>query len=246
MPEPRQLLIRRAIALSNRGDGLSVGWLEDNFHHFGVSLRHHAGQVTGVSSRVVRYPWTTCAEAGAPLRELVGMPLLRRPSDLAGQLAMREHCTHLFELAALVMAQAAIGRDELAYEARIGSPRDDGVLIGTIEANGSERLQWTVAGGMVLEPADLAGRSLVVGFRELLAEMSDEAAELSWILRRAFWLAEGDMAFARRDRAQDVGLGPVCYTFAPENSCRAWAMRNSRIDIASPETELLRFASETP
>lgn len=246
MPEQQPLLIRRVISLCNRDDGLCVGWLEDNFHHLGVTVRHHAGRVTGLSSRIVRYPWTTCAETGGPLRELVGTPLRRRPSDLATYHAMRQHCTHLFELAALIMAQAASGRAERRYDARIWSRQADGALGGTLTLNGNECTRWTVASGVVLEPATLAGQSLVYRFRERLADMDDEAAEFSWILRRAFWLAEGDLGFVRKERAQDVGLGPVCYTFLPEHSCRSIAKRTSRIDINAPDAALLELAGETP
>jgi hypothetical protein len=174
------------------------------------------------------------------------MTLRRRASDLAAHHSIRQHCTHLFELAALVVAQAAWARKDRRYDARVWSAEGKRVLCGTLRLNDHLSASWSVAGGVVLEPAALAGQSLVTRFRERLVAFDDEEAERSWIMRRVFWLPEGDMNFVRMQRADEVGLGPVCYTFLAECSCRALAMPTSRVDVNAPDAIFLSFASDIP
>ena len=38
--------LRRRIDLRREGDGAAVGWLEDDFHHFGVTIEHRDGVMT--------------------------------------------------------------------------------------------------------------------------------------------------------------------------------------------------------
>ena len=41
------------------------GGLEDDFHHFEVTLHHDGAHVTGIEMHAVRWPWATCPDAGA-------------------------------------------------------------------------------------------------------------------------------------------------------------------------------------
>ena len=44
------------------------GDMEDDFHRFGVTLRHDGERVVEVVGDGTRFPWTTCPSAVEPLR----------------------------------------------------------------------------------------------------------------------------------------------------------------------------------
>ena len=56
---------RRAILLRTLDEASVQGELEDDFHRFGVTLRHDGRAVTAVEGRSIRYPWSSCPLAGA-------------------------------------------------------------------------------------------------------------------------------------------------------------------------------------
>jgi len=63
---------RRLIDLKAWDERTVVGWLEDDHHHFGITLIHDRAVVTDVRTAALRHPWVTCPSAGEPLRVLVG------------------------------------------------------------------------------------------------------------------------------------------------------------------------------
>jgi len=67
----------------------AVGWLEDDFHHFGVTIEHEGGRVVDVRMAAPRTPWSTCPGAAKPLQALLGKPLVARASDVGSLLDMR-------------------------------------------------------------------------------------------------------------------------------------------------------------
>ncbi len=74
-----------------------------------MTLHHDDAQVLSVVSGSVRAPWTTCADAAAPLRRLAGMPLSERCLAITEWTDSTQHCTHQLDLAALAVAHAARG-----------------------------------------------------------------------------------------------------------------------------------------
>jgi hypothetical protein len=66
-PDPRPGRLRRRIALSAESSERATGWVEDDFHHFGVMIEHRAGVVTRVTAVAPRAPWSTCPAAVLPL-----------------------------------------------------------------------------------------------------------------------------------------------------------------------------------
>src|SRR5436190_762846 len=98
---------RRRIRVIATAPGVVEGGLEDDQHYFTVTLRHDDACVLSVESGSVRSPWTTCADAAAPLRALAGMPLSDRCLAVTEWTASVEHCTHQLDLAGLAVAHAA-------------------------------------------------------------------------------------------------------------------------------------------
>src|SRR5690554_4658629 len=109
--------MRRLIDLRCDDAHTAVGWLEDDFHHFGVTIKHDGNRVTGARMTAERYPWETCPGAAHPLKAIVGKPLISRASDIGRLLEMRQQCTHVFDLTGLVLAQAKKGHHQRRYEA---------------------------------------------------------------------------------------------------------------------------------
>ena len=98
------------------------GELEDDFHHFRVELRHDGSLVTDVVGSGLRSPWTTCLDAGVPLRALVGTRLTTGPLALS-HLDARQNCTHMFDLAGLIVTHAARGVDgDRVYDIAVDDP----------------------------------------------------------------------------------------------------------------------------
>ena len=101
-----QGVYRRRIRLVS-DEGRVRADLEDDFHRFGVALRHDGLRVVEARADARRFPWETCPGAGARIEELVGTPLVVRAVDLAAHTDPRLHCTHLYDLAAWARASAA-------------------------------------------------------------------------------------------------------------------------------------------
>ena len=103
---PGTSLFRRRIRLVNVDSSYTVGELEDDCHHFRVELRHDRSTIVSAAGQYLRGPWTTCREAGEPLRAIEGRPMRPHASAIGGYADARDNCTHLFDLTGLAMAQA--------------------------------------------------------------------------------------------------------------------------------------------
>jgi len=83
---------RRRIRLVRLDPTTVWGGLEDDFHHFEVTLTHDNAVVTGVTMEARRWPWATCPAAGENLDKLVGMPLSDRCTAVAATGDSRSRC----------------------------------------------------------------------------------------------------------------------------------------------------------
>ncbi|MCP5403635.1 MAG: DUF2889 domain-containing protein [Novosphingobium sp.] len=219
---------RRLIDLRREDDGAVVGWLEDDFHHFGVTIEHDGRTITAVRVESERYPFTTCSLAGTNLQGMVGRELVPRCTEIGAMVPMREQCTHMFDLAGLAMAHAAAGRSHRRYEAVI--PDRDIIaweagmrrLLGAGDAwllrDGEEVMRWQIEKRMITGPREWAGQPLVEGFRARTEKMAIDEAEAASVLRRAVMVSAGrtldpDLFSSARDRGQSG----VCFTFLEEN-----------------------------
>ena len=94
MNEP--LIYRRATIISASEYQVSAE-MEDDFHHFRITLRHDGDVVTGIVGESIRFPWTTCGlEAEQKIQGLAGLRL----DSMYEQLSPDERfsqCTHNFD-----------------------------------------------------------------------------------------------------------------------------------------------------
>lgn len=116
---PFEGIFRRQIDLRSWDARTVVAWLEDECHHFGLTLTHDGERVTAVRVATPRDPWTSCAAVGEPLQALVGQPLVARCTDLGALVDMRRQCTHVFDLAGLALALAYARRQHRRYHGTV-------------------------------------------------------------------------------------------------------------------------------
>jgi len=212
---------RRRIVVSRRDKRSVVCNLEDDFHHFEVTLSHDQNRVIAVHNKSHRWPWATCPGAADHLRLLVGAPLSTRFTDAARFASAQANCTHQFDAAAHAITAAAHGREYRQYDAEIAS------LLHRAEpgrnrlwVDGRLTLDW------VMQPAtppdltgDLRGAPWKGGFMRWVDErLEPEAAEDAIVLRRACDIGMGrGMPLDAIPVAADLltTMGGVCHSMQP-------------------------------
>jgi hypothetical protein len=241
----------RAIDIRTVSESQVTTWLEDDFHHFGVTVFHDGGCVTDVDVVTPRHPYTTCASAGQSLRALVGAPLVERASDVGRWLNMREQCTHVFDLAGLAMAHAAAGRKHRRYQTTIddravvavhmSGQRTLGSGRAALLQDGVEVMIWDLDRYEITSPGTWAGQSLKQGFRAKTETLALDSAEHAMILRRSIMVAGG------RSADRDTVLLPrentkpaVCHTYQPTQRPQAEFITDSVRDWSNSQDELLK------
>ena len=249
MPEHAAPCARRAIDL--RSSDLSVeAWLEDDFHHFGIEVRHDGEKIIAVDGQAARFPRDTCPGAVGILQEVVGMPLDRRATALGRYTNMRKHCTHLYDLLGLAIAHAACGREHRRYEAMVpdrelldqANPdsRFSGPTRPELYRDGRLVMAWQVQGNQIIGPADYAGVSMGRGFREWTETLDLDEAEAAHVLRRATLIALGRLIDLQDLPPEGVqGMVGVCHSFQPEVVRGSSRMLASTRDYSERPQDLL-------
>jgi hypothetical protein len=211
---------RRRIRVVATEPGVVQGGLEDDFHHFEVTLRHDGSRVIGAEGRGVRTPWTTCGDAAGPLRALSGMPLSLRPFAAAEHTSPRLNCTHMFDLAALAIAQAARGTPHRQYDVEVPfAAQWGGRAVVRLWRDHELALEWVLDGPRVIEPEPYTNAPWRGGFKVWAqAHLDVETAEAAIVLRRACEIGTGrGIDLDALDRAEQLPahMIGVCYTLQP-------------------------------
>lgn len=240
--------LRRLIDLDPRGSDQVVAWVEDDFHHFGLTIHHDGHTITDVSGIAERAPWTTCFAAPLKLRGLVGRTLMRRASEIGALIDMRDQCTHLFDLAGLAIAHAAQGRPHRRYEAIVpditAEKSRDGI---TLSQDGVVVMEWSVTDRVIVAPDRYAGHGLDQGFRAWTETMGEDEAEYAFILRRAVMVSSGRaIDLDRLQRADQTGMGAVCHTFQPENRLEGLRIIGATRNYEAGSGGMLGVVDKTP
>jgi hypothetical protein len=242
---------RRRIRIVRLDPTTVWGGLEDDFHHFEVTLDHDASTVTGVTMEARRWPWATCPDAGANLAQLVGMALSPRCTAVAEVSDPHWQCTHQFDLAGLCVAHAARGTHRREYEVAL-EPDGDG-LRPRLWRDGEIVLEWTISDGRPTRvlvdpqpPFDAAPwRGGFIKWADATLPAAD--AEAAIVLRRAC-----DIGMGRGMDLEAIGVGEeldgimrgVCYSMQPSVSPVAFRNRGSIRDFGSHRDALLRDRHE--
>ena len=212
---------RRRIRVRRTAPGIVVSALEDDFHHFEVTLRHDDERVRSCENVSYRWPWSTCPDAAGPLRELAGMPLSRRFTAAGTWTDPKQNCTHQFDTACHAITHAASGRDSRVYDVEI--PRRDpetGETRVRLWVDGELRLAWSIDWNGIVDPApELAPAPWRGGFmRWADATLPEDDAECAIVLRRACDIGMGrgmDLdAIPVADQLPQMMAG-ICHTMQP-------------------------------
>ncbi len=252
---------RKRIRVETCAPGMLMGALEDTAHHVRVKMRFEGARVREVQGEPVRLPWVTCPGAAEGLRSLVGAEATTALRELRRHYDPASHCTHFFDLAHLVLAQAArnlAGAAEpvRAYEAVVPAPqgvgvvaagphtelRGGGVTTAALFRNGVCVLQWQLEGSRIIGPDPFTGLGLREGFLQWCEQhLDDERAEAAYVLRRVagMWMI-ANLAMDAFDNVAQTGLPQgTCFTAQPERMGRAARNVGSQRDYSAPSAPML-------
>jgi hypothetical protein len=229
--------LHRVIALAAHPGGVRAA-LEDDFHHFRVTLRHDGARVTGVDYESPRHPFSLCPGAGARLAELIGLELAAGLTPVFARTDARQQCTHQFDLAALAVATAARGASR-RYHAWV----PDGVAGRTepqLWRDGERVLRWSVESERVVSAGPCAGISLRQGFTDWAAgALPSEEREAAIVLRRAVMISHGRRIVARLDALPHAWPAGGCWVMQPERHREAARCVGSARDFSERASALL-------
>jgi hypothetical protein len=205
---------RRAIRLHDL-TGQATAEIEDDFHHFVVTVLHDGVRVTDARGQAIRYPWSSCPLAAGSLAALAGLPISSDPTAVYRHIDPLLQCTHMFEMAGLAATQAARGLGERRYEATVSDPAG-GWVEAELACDGEPVLRWRLRDGVIAEPARHRGKRPSDFRSQTLADLPHEEAEYLLILRRVTALAGArGMDIDRFATAADMNLGRACFVFRP-------------------------------
>lgn len=241
---------RRRIRLVRTEPGVVEAALEDDFHHFALTLRHDGERVVEIAGRAIRWPWSTCAAAVVPLRQLEGMPLSPRCTAVATGADPRANCTHLFDLAGLAVAHAARNIEARQYDAEIPRPVDRRSRV-RLWRDGELGLVWELVDGAVVDAPPYSDVPWNGGFmRWAEATFGADDAEAAIVLRRACTIGSGrGMDLDVYDRAGDLEpiMSGICFTMQPGRMHESLRVKGSVRDFAArPDALLASDADPSP
>jgi hypothetical protein len=237
---------RRRILVRSTAADTVVADLEDDFHHFVVTLHHDGHAVVAVDAESIRWPWSTCPGAAVPLRALAGAPLTTRWTYAARWTSPALNCTHQFDAAAHAITHAARvtsgrGGDVRQYDVEIAAvlARGEDVALNRLWVDGRLTLQWHMqpAREPIDLPAELAGAPWRGGFLRWADEhLEPDFAEQACVLRRA-----SDIGMGRGMPLDDIPVASelpgsmrgVCHSLQPETAPVAFRNVGSIRDFAA-------------
>ncbi len=235
---------RRRIRVETLEPGVVRSDLQDDFHHFVITLRHDGDVIGSVEAESIRWPWSTCPSAAEPLRKLASMPLARRFTAAGRFTDPKQNCTHQFDAACHAITHAAWGRTERVYDVEV--PRRDpvtGASYCRLWVDGDLTLAWNVSWeGIVDVVAPFTTAPWKGGFMRWADEtLAEDDAERAITLRRACDIGMG--------RGMDLDAIPVasqlppmmagvCHTMQPDFVAVALRHVGSIRDFA-PDPDLL-------
>lgn len=212
---------RRRISIQTIEPGVVISRLEDDFHHFVVTLRHDGERVESVEAQSLRWPWSTCPDAALPLRKLAMMPLSRRFTAAGRWTDPKQNCTHQFDTACYAITHAAHGRDRRVYDVEV--PLRDmttGATVVRLWVDGVLALTWDLRWSGIASPQPpFDAAPWRGGFMRWADEtLPEEEAERAITLRRASDIGMGrGMNLDGIPNAKELppSMAGICHTMQP-------------------------------
>lgn len=218
-PSPSEVVrgsLHRTVRVAVR-EGESRAVVEDDFHHFRVTIGHEGGVVTRADADAFRFPFSLCPAAGERLSQIVGMAVMPFMADVFRYTDARLQCTHQFDLAAVAIAAAARGTPR-RYDIEVPDAVE-GSAVATLARDGTPAMEWRVAAYAIATPARFCGISLGAGFTEwVTANLDVEEAEAALVLRRGVFISRGRAMIKALDRAPHAMTTGGCWVQQPGRS----------------------------
>lgn len=197
--------------------GMVVAAIEDDMHHFRVTLVHDGETVSEVRTEAIRWPWTTCPAAGDHLaRRMTGARL----AELGQIDPPQSHCTHQYEIALLAAAHA-LDAGPVLYSA-FAADRHGRSQHGELFRNGVKVLDWMMEGSRIVSEGPWQDRDLRQ-FKEWSGLLAPDEVEAVKVLRRVIHTSSARLWDGRGYPTADMvtGSAGACYTFDPARAAGA-------------------------
>jgi hypothetical protein len=203
----------RHVLITPRESAVSA-WVEDDYHHMGVTLHHHGAAITRVESEMVRAPWSTCPGAVAQLSAtFAGVAI----AAAAARGEKTLNCTHLYDMAVIAAAHA---HDMLpTHYAMTVSDALDGVRVAEITRDEVSLLRFVEREGVLTEPSAAAGKTLFQ-LGEWIASLDEAGREAARLLRWGAIIAHG-RAIPLERQSDATRMPANCFTFQEGRKERA-------------------------
>jgi len=232
---------RRRIRVRTTEPGVVVSELEDDFHHFVVTLTHDGERVVSCENTSLRWPWTTCPDAAVPLRRLAGMPLSRRFTAAGTWTDPKQNCTHQFDTACHAITHAASRRDDRVYDVEIPlRDAETGETNVRLWVNGALRLAWSINWSGLADPEppfdDAPWRGGFMRWAD--ATLPEDDAECAIVLRRACDIGMG--------RGMDLDGVPVADQLPKMMAGICHTMQSGVVEVAFRHVGSIRDFSGDP
>lgn len=204
-----------------------VAEMEDDFHHFCVAITHRGGMIASVDAMAERHPWSLCPAAAAGLQALVGSVVTPSLAEALGRLPIREHCTHMYDLACLATVYAAKGNiSARRWDMAVDDP-SEGERCARLSIDGVAALDWRIVGSDIVSPFAASLKRDFIG--AVAARLSPGEAEAAMLLRRAVFVSGGrrgdlDTRATAADGARNLG---GCFVMRPGTAELATRMRGA-------------------
>lgn len=223
--------------------------MEDDAHHFAVNIQHDENSIIGVRGESIRTPWSICPAAEANLHRLIGKRVDMNAKSLGAEIGVGEQCTHMYDLAILLMSHIVRGTHKRCYAVslpidNINTPRD-----AVLECNGETVLRWTIVGQTIVAPVPYSGLDVRQVGSWARTNLSDpDGIEAVSVLQRAMYSSVArTMNLDTLTNAVPLAgkLGP-CFVFRPEQIGNANRNVGSTIDFTIGRRPLEQRSMSTP
>lgn len=185
-PDYGRGLYRRRIRLFAEAGAVQAA-LEDTNHAMRLVLRHDGARIVEIRPEFRRYPLTVCPGAAAPLQAFIGTALATPLRRLLSEHDPRAHCTHIYDLTVLGIAQALRGGAR-QYDVEIPDEHP-GPVWSRVLRDGEEVHRWQTFEARIVAPGPLAGRPLLKGFTLWAIERfagDAEALEAAMVFQKGY------------------------------------------------------------
>jgi len=236
-------VLRRRTAVATRkiaaGESEARAVVEDDFHHFRVTILSRNGHVEGTSTQSLRTPTMICGQAGQRLTELEGMALDPASASVLKHTDARLQCTHMIDLAGLAVAALSQGTPFRQYDAEVDDKSPDRTRRARLRRNGVLVLEWELDGYAVKGPPPYSGLSLGAGFTGWTQDMlPTDDAEAALVLRRAIFISNGRTVDLDAPGRRTGPFGG-CWAWQPERADKALRNVGSTQDFTDRPDALL-------